>query len=541
MSYSPRWYQEEAVESIFKYYLAGKQGHPLIALPTGTGKSLVIGDFIRRAMQRYSGQRFLVATHVKELLQQNSEKLREVWPVAPYGIYSAGLHRNDKALPIIFGGIASIKNCIKDFGHRDIMMIDEAHLLSPDSASMYNRVISELLEINPYMKVIGLTATQYRLGQGLLTDGGLFTDTIYDMTSFENFNRLLAEGYISPIYPKRTAVQVNMADVSLAKGEFNQAQSEKVFDAVTQAACREMCEFAYNRQSWLVFASGIKHAEHVAQLLRNYGIKSVAVHSKMGKGKEGQSLRDKAIVDFKNGIIRCVVSYGMFTTGFDHPPIDFIGMLRATMSPGLWVQMLGRGTRPSPESGKQDCLCLDFAGNTARLGPINDPRIPRKKGVGSGDIPVKICEACGTYNHISARVCACCGAEFAIQCKLVKTAANDELIRSTEPVIQSYKVDRVSYNLHAGKKSGKETMRVSYICGLRMFQEWWDFEHKQPFVAHRARQFWRRRAGTEETPPSNVEAVKWASMSLAVPQTIDVHVNKQYPEIVGYHDFYRKK
>jgi DNA repair protein RadD len=534
MSITFRWYQDEAIESVFDYYIQGGKGHPLIALPTGTGKSLVIAGLIERAMQRYKNQRFMIATHVKELLKQNSDKLRDVWPCAPYGIYSAGLGRRDTQLPIIFGGVASIKNCIKKFGHRDLFLIDEAHLLSPKSDTMYQDVIGELTNINPAMKVVGFTATDYRLGQGRLTNGGLFTDKIYDLTTMTGFNRLLAEGWLCPVFPRHTKTQVDVSEVSVQNGEFNQGQAEKVMDEVTYAACREAVELGADRSCWLVFAAGIKNAENVAQMLRNFGITAVAVHSKMAGGDEA---RNRAIRDYKNGVIRCIVNNNVLTTGFDHPAIDFIVMLRPTMSPGLWVQMLGRGTRPSPETGKQNCLCLDFAGNTARLGPINDPLIPSERGPGSGNMPVKICEACGTYNHISARNCIFCGAEFDIRVKIVQTASTDELIRGTIPKIEIYDVTKVLYNEHTSKK-GNKTVHVKYICGLSLFEEWYDFEAEHPYVRHKANVWWRRAAGTEEIPSTNADALKWAG-SLAVPHKIKVHANKKYPEIVGYEEFAR--
>src|SRR5690606_36427951 len=130
--------------------------------------------------------------------------------------------------------------------------------------------------------------------------------------------------------------------------------------------------------------SGIEHAEHIAEFLTRFGIDCAAVHS-----KQSAEYNDKAILAFKEGSLRAIVNYGKLTTGFNHPGIDAIAMFRPTMSVPLWVQMLGRGTRPA--DGKKDCLVLDYARNTPRLGPINDPVIPRRKGEGGGDPPVKVC------------------------------------------------------------------------------------------------------------------------------------------------------
>jgi DNA repair protein RadD len=188
---------------------------------------------------------------------------------------------------------------------------------------------------------------------------------------------------------------------------------------ITYRALTEAVQIGQSRRSWTAFASGIDHAIHIAEMLRGtFGIDAAEVHSKM-PDKE----RDRRIEAYKRGELRCIVNKDILTTGFDHPPIDLILMLRPTMSTGLWVQMLGRGTRPYDPAingylpgfptKKFDCCVLDYAGNTRRLGPINDPVIPKPKGKGrAGDAPVKICDACGAYNHTSARFCLVCNNEF---------------------------------------------------------------------------------------------------------------------------------
>src|SRR5690606_23327156 len=100
-----RDYQEYAIASIFRYFEQGGKGNPIVAMPTGTGKSVVIGGFIREVMLRYPGQRIIVLTHVKELIEQNYKKLLALWPTAPAGVYSAGLRRREIGLPITFAGI----------------------------------------------------------------------------------------------------------------------------------------------------------------------------------------------------------------------------------------------------------------------------------------------------------------------------------------------------------------------------------------------------------------------------------------------------
>lgn len=543
-----RDYQDAAVGSIFRYFEEGGQGNPLVALPTGTGKSLVIADFIQKAFQMYAGQRFIKLTHVKELIGQNYRTLLEQWPTAPCGVYSAGLNRREAMFPITFAGIASVVKCPELFDHVDLVFIDEAHLVSPKEGTMYQQFLGDLRKVNPKLKIVGFTATHYRLGQGLLTEpGGLFTDVCFDMTGLESFNWLIAEGYLCTLVPKRTTAELNLDSVRIQGGEYVQKDLQEAVDKdeITRATLRETIILAQDREHWLIFASGIDHTVHVKEMLESFGIAATCVHSKMGD-KE----RDANIEGFKTGKYKAMVNNGILTTGFDFPAIDLIVMLRPTQSPGLWVQMLGRGTRPVYVDGfdlqttkgrldaiaaspKKNCLVLDFAGNTRRLGPINDPVIPRKKGKKQGHAPVKTCEVCGTYNHTSVRYCIACGNEFHTQIKFGPGASTDELIAKSVPQTELFKVDRITYNVH--RKEGRpDSIEVSYYCGLRLFREWVCLQHDGSYARKKARDWWRQRTSHAVNPPETT----WEGMSrlneLRTPTHIKVWVNKKYPEIINY-------
>ena len=540
-----RDYQDAAVASVFDYFTNGGTGNPIVALPTGTGKSVVIAAFIRQAVTTYPGTRIMKLTHVKELIEQNLEKLLAVWPTAPAGVYSAGLKRKDVGQPVIFGGVGTVARVIDIFGRIDLLLIDECHLVSPKEATMYQRVISGLRKVNPYLKVIGFTATHYRLGSGMLTEeGGLFTDVCFDMTKLEAFNWLLAEGYLSRLVPKPTSVQLDIESVHIQGGEYklNELQEAVDKDEITYAALREVLAYGHDRAHWLIFASGIEHTVHVAAMLDSLGIPTTFVHSKMADGE-----RDSNIAHFKSGRYRAMVNNGILTTGFDFPAIDLIGVLRPTQSPGLWVQMLGRGTRPVYaegfdlstdegrlsailHGGKQNCLVLDFAGNTRRLGPINDPVLPRRKGKGGGVAPVRLCEACGTYNHASVRFCVECGAEFPREVKILQHAGTDVLISDGAPKTEVFKVDRVIYGEH--RKDGRPpTIQVSYFCGLRMFKEWICLEH-EGYAGKKSRDWWRDRSA-EEPPITTADALTKID-SLRIPTHVRVWIKPKYDEVLAY-------
>lgn len=523
-----RYYQEEGIKAPFDYWQSGGTGNPLLAYPTGTGKSLVIAFFIERLLKYYPSMRVLVLTHVKELIKQNSDKLKEVWPSAPYGILSAGLNQRDCRQPIIFGGVGTVVGQVEKLGHRDLLIIDEAHLLSGKSDSMYGVIIEHFKRINPNFKVLGLTATPYRLGQGLLTEGGIFTDIIVDWTSLEKFNQLLREGYLATLIPKRTHTTLDISSVGLGSdGDFAKGQLENAVDKgdLNYQICKEIVYYGQDRKSWMVFTGGVKHTDHITEMLRSFGVNAACAHSKMST-----SACDEAIAGYRSGKYRTIVSAMKLTTGFDHPPTDLIADLAPTLSTGKHVQKWGRGTRPSPETGKTNCLGLDFAGNIPRLGPINDPVIPRPKGQGTpGTVPIKICEQCGCYCHAKVRFCENCGFEFPVHVKLFTTAGTQDLIKSDAAQLEWFNVQHVHYKKYIPKD--KPAMLVAtHNCGVRSFDDYVLLEHSGG-IKHKAVSWWKKRMESNEAPPTVDEALKWTGM-LRVPRRIQVHVNHKHTPIM---------
>ena len=292
-----REYQVEAIRAVYDYFLRNT-GNPLIAMPTGTGKSLVIAGLVQSAMWNWPNQRILILSHVKELLAQNHDKLLTLWPAAPVGIYSAGLGKKQTTKAITMAGIGSIAKKAEIFRHIDLIIIDEAHMVSDAEDTLYRTFIKDLKVINPNLKVIGLTATAWRLGTGKLTDNGVFTDICFNITGLQAFNRLIAEGYLAPLIPRQTKQMLDVDGVHSRAGEFVASELQIAVDKleVTQAALKEVLECAGGRNHWLIFASGVEHAIHISDMLNDMGVSSVAIHSKMGETE-----RDAAIAGFKAG------------------------------------------------------------------------------------------------------------------------------------------------------------------------------------------------------------------------------------------------
>lgn len=545
MKLIPRDYQSFATQSIWNYFVEHPtEGEPLVAMPTGTGKSIVIADFLESIYKQFPTQRVMMLTHVKELIEQNFDKLMTMWPTAPAGIYSAGMGRKDTMHSIIFGGIASVAKNIAAFGWRDLLLIDEAHLVNPAEEGMYRKVIDALRTTNPRLRIIGFTATPWRLGHGKITEDGIFTDICCDMTGVQPFNWLIQQGYLMPLIPKQTKMELDTTSVHKRGGEFIASELQNAVNKkeITIAAIKEAMEAGMNRRCWLVFAAGVEHAIDTAAIMNDMGIPTIAIHGKLSKAE-----REQGLADFKAGKYRAAVNNNILTTGFDHPAIDLMLILRPTASPVLWVQILGRGTRPffAPgydittyegrmaaiqAGGKENTLVLDFAANTRSLGPINDPKIPHRKGEGGGEAPVKVCPMCDTYNHASVRFCCYCGAEFLIQTKLKQAASTQALVKMDVPITETFKVDHITTIAH--KTVANDTvMKVSYYCGYKCFVEFIGIDHPNGGMRKKARDWWRARS-TEEIPETTEQLIH-LSDAIMPPTHLRVWTNKKYPEIMA--------
>lgn len=527
----PRWYQRQAIDSVWNYFYNGGQdgfiGNPLIELPTASGKSVVLAVLIQEIFAKFSNQRVIVVTHVKELVDQNSQKLLEVWGNAPLGIFSAGLGRKESRMPITYAGIDSIANQAEKFGHVDLVFVDEAHLCDDKEGSRYRKFFDKLKERNPYLKIIGLTATPWRAGLGHLTNGKIFDHTCYSLITPAAFQLLFDQGHLCRLFPIRTDTEIDVSKVKMRGGEYVEEDLQLAVDKseITEAALDEVQTKAGHCKHWIVFATGVEHMRHIADSLLRRGISTVCVHSGMAKVE-----RERAIADYKAGKYTALVNVGVLTTGFDAPFIDLIVMLRPTGSAVLWVQMLGRGMRVWFE--KNYTLVMDFAGNTMRLGPVDDPVIPRRKGdpEAPGVAPVKECPQCHTINHASARVCAFCELPFPIQTKLQQEASNAPLIKgvqSTEAVVEDFRVDFVAYSLH--KKIGKpDSIKVSYTCGMRNFVTYIFPEHDK--VRSKSVAWWKTRSAGGPLPATTAEALQLIS-SLKVSTHLRVRTDLKFPDI----------
>lgn len=520
-----REYQRKAIDALYGHWQEGG-GNALIDLATGTGKSLVGAQLFKELLDGWPGFRIASVTHRKELIIQNCQELLKLWPSAPVGIYSAGVGRKDRGAQILFGGIQSIYD--KDLCAFDLVLIDEAHLTPRSADSMYGRFLADCRRRVPDMRVVGLTATPYRTGSGRLDRGpdALFEKIVFSYGIADG----VADGYLAPLVSKKTNTELNVDGVRIQAGDFLASDIEaRTFesDYIARTAA-EIVERGMVRSGWLVFCAGCAHGEAMRLELARLGVKVATIF-----GETAQGERDRLIKSFKNKEIKCLISCGVLTTGFNAPHVDLIALCRATLSTGLYVQMLGRGSRLADD--KLNCLILDFGGNIRRHGPVDEIKIRDKDPVlkiKKDDIRAKVCPNCEGLISLRYRVCPDCDYEFVDR----NEQKHEEKPDIERPVMASIiplewkKIDDMRVFLH--KKEGKTpSMCVSYLSGLHSYKEWICFEHTG-FPRTKAIQWWRAMGGDLPIPDTVVDAISREEKELKMPSEILIKDGK-FPEIIN--------
>ena len=527
-----RPYQHEAVEAVYRH-LRQRDDNPCVVLPTASGKTALLAQICKDAVGQWDG-RVLVLAHVKELLAQAVDKLDRMAPeLAPkVGIYSAGLKSRDAAKPIVVAGIQSVYRRAKELGHFDLVIVDEAHMCPPEGDGMYRTLFAGLKKTNPNLRVIGLTATPFRMTSGpICAPENILNHVCYEV----GVRELIVQGYICPLKTKASREEIDTSGLHIRGGEYIPAEVEELMDEerLVEAACNEIVEYSRDRKSVLIFASGIRHGNHVADVLRGLGVQVQTVF-----GDTLDFERDRRLREFREGALKYLVNVQVLTTGFDAPNIDCVALLRPTMSPGLFYQMVGRSFRLHP--GKKDALVLDYGGNAMRHGPVDALKLKPTGGTSNEEAPAKTCPQCRSVIAAGYSICPDCGFEFPARAKAKHDSrASSEGVLSGEVTETTYAVDGIRYTVHEKRgaaPSAPRTMRVEYRIGFNRWQsEWVCFEHAG-YAQHKAAFWWRRRSNAP-VPMTSTEAVALAEAgALAKPKSIKVRkvTGDDFAKIVAY-------
>jgi DNA repair protein RadD len=526
-----RDYQVEAVDSVVRIWEEDPASSPLIVAPTGSGKSVMVADLCRRFAMEHR-KRVLCVIHVKELVAQNYKKFREHWPGADAGIFSASLGRKDRRALVTFANVQSIARVGEQFRNVGLLLIDEAHLLPHADDGQYRDLIKKLRLNNPDLKIVGLTATPWRLNSGNLCEPygdqqPLFTEVAYEIPMTE----LLKRGYLCSMVARKPKQKMDVSGVHKRGGEFIEKELNAAVntDEINRGIVEETIELCADRRSWLVFGVSIDHCTRLRDMFRERGVRCEVVSS-----HTPQHERDILIRDFIAGRIRCLTNVSILTTGFDYPGLDAIILARPTASPGLFLQMAGRGLRTADD--KPNCLMLDFAGNTHRHGLITHVNGVHKKKREGED--TRDCPKCDTINERKAERCVNCGHVFQKgqapdagdrEAKLSKSQTTDRVMAAWEEGIEGI-VLAAHCKPHVARNTGINTLQVEYTLGTPDGQQIRVWQHvcieHEGWAQKQARAWWRQRSRLP--PPSTVAEAMSRLGELKLPKSLLVTRDGQW-------------
>ena len=359
MSFTLRPYQQESVDAVVEH-IKKRLSPCLLELATGAGKSLIVSAIAKYLKGVAPEKRVLCIAPSLELVVQNHAKYTE-WYSEPASIYCASAGSKDLRHSVIFASPVSALKNINKIARMGIsgIIIDEAHGVTPTMLSLIKAIQEYEIDgaqINDKVRIVGMTATPYRTGTGYIyaSDHSGEEPVYYDDDKARNpyYSRLLyrvtageliAQGFLSKVrigeegeHYDTAALTKELAD----KGKFTAEQVARTFNGntKTERIVQKIMSYAEQRMGVMIFAATISHAEEIAGYLPPQLTRVVT-------GKLKKSERELYIKEFKAQRIKYLVNVDVLTTGFDAPHVDLIAVMRATESPGLLQQIVGRSLR----------------------------------------------------------------------------------------------------------------------------------------------------------------------------------------------------
>lgn len=340
-----RPYQQQAKDAIFSEWENGIK-KTLLVLPTGCGKTIVFAKVAEECVK--GGSRVLILAHRGELLDQAADKIGK----------STGLGcATEKAEQTCLGSwfrivVGSVQSMMREKrlnqfpnDYFNTIIIDEAHHCISDS---YQKVLRHF----PDAEVLGVTATPDRGDMQNL--GTVFESLAYEYT----LPKAIKEGYLSPIKAVTIPLKIDMSAVGVQAGDFKSGDIATALDPYLESIAEEMEKYCSNKKT-VVFLPLVKTSQKFRDILNNHGFKAAEVN---GDSKD----RAEILEAFNKDQYNVLCNSMLLTEGWDCPSVDCIVVLRPTKVRSLYCQMVGRGTRLSPETNKDHLLLLDFLWHTER-------------------------------------------------------------------------------------------------------------------------------------------------------------------------------
>mgnify|MGYP003705806343 CR=1 FL=1 len=540
-----RYYQRNAIDALHSWFDTKPEDPALIALPTAAGKTIIFSHFIKEVFHKNPKARFLIMAHRKELVAQAESKLKSVWPDAPVGVLAAGMKRFQHNAQILVASrdtLASPKR-LEKVGKFDYMIIDEAHNVPPSSLTRYKKIIDTLSE-RQSMKVMGCTATPYRMGQGYIY--GNRKDHFFKGLAYSvSIPELIQAGYLCRLSAfavnDNAIIDAGKVSLKFKGGDFREKELEDIamVDETIIEVISDWIDNAYTkgRTASVFFCVSVLHAQKMTQYLKQHGINAAVV-----TGETPNQDRDKILADFESGKLHALCNVGVLTEGWDAPRTDCIALLRPTQSVGLYVQMCGRGMRL--HDNKENCLLLDYGENVARHGCLDEVEPGESL---PGRYKPKICASCNAINSPSAKECIECGQVFeSTQSKVLWTKKEREVARRTKADRQAVLSDerkasapknKPITDIHASvvkSKNGSEYCQVVFTVKDEFFPKKMPLMFGHPTAHNMAVRKWKKittKWGSPSQPWMAAELIN----SGAFDTISEIIVQKQgkYENVVG--------
>lgn len=547
-----RPYQQSAFDTIWnalQYDLS-----VLLEAACSAGKTLIFSKIIQKLLAENPDFRALILTDREILVNQTREKLSIVAPelLLETGICCASVNDiKELEKRVTIASRQSLLGQLNDFPSVNLIVIDECHLVAVpqigqvEPADQFGTIIETLRNYNPNTRLLGVTATPYRLGDGYIYGGKnkpgsnpLFQQLHHKITTKE----LLKLEWLSPLIGKTvldSSMTVDLAGVSLVAGEYNLGKLSDMMINTRhiQSAVDTWLEYAKDRNKTIAYCVTINHAEKLKDACISAGIPALTVHSQLSDIEEDTARKELAD---PGSAVKIFCSVAQLTMGLDVPSVDCILMARATKSAALYKQILGRGQRLFP--GKENCLVLDLVGNNNEFGTDLDKlRINYQAAVKdeNGRPLNKLCPNCDTELHPAVRVCPECDYSFAEEFKHAdKPEMTDVEYGEQKPKTLSV-IDMIP-ELHISKSNGRTLLRVRLELELSSLQYktadiWLCFpgDGYEGYAVSQGRKWWKKLTnGDTEWPENAEEALTAGEVMFMPPATAKVSLSGKYPKVL---------
>lgn len=377
----PLWalrpYQELAVQTLIQS--TRSRQFLLLQAATGAGKTLMAAHFMRYFTDRWHF-RCLFLAHKAILVRQALERMQTSFEDADVNVdcLCASVEKPGSVSGhIIVASPQTLGRRLENLPRTDVIVIDECHRVPPkDQHSLYGDIINAVIEKRPNARILGITATPWRLGQGpIYSQAGQAQNTSWwsDLDVRISIRELQESRWLAPLTVLACDTSDDLLSVPVgASGDFREDVLEETLLKPLHlgSAVKAVQTHAMDRKHIAAFCVSIVHARALAERFAAQGISAAAIDSRTDARSNNERL-----AAFARGEIRVLCTVGMLTEGWDCPATDCLLMCRPTLSPALYVQMVGRGLRT--ERGKKDCLLLDLSGNVLRHGSPNAPKLSR--------------------------------------------------------------------------------------------------------------------------------------------------------------------